>query len=224
MGGRGRSSGKGLVGGGGFVTPGALGGSAGSASAGPDHAEVPKEEIQRAVDAAIARMPARVRTLLESQGTKTHVLTVKEAVKLAGPDAKNWRGFYAPKSRQAHVIVDNFQHAGGGRNSGMTALHELGHAYDYQRTPGTRLTDTPGFKAALAKDQKNLQRVKLSAGQRERMQYLHYPAGSRAKEIFAETFAAIYGVGRPKPAKQWNNSQRIKTAYPNVTKFIKGLK
>lgn len=221
MGGRGRSSGAGRAGGGSTRTTRgggfAAGGSGGGSLPAGDHSDQDlREEVARSVD----RIPLSLRKMLALRGVALQVQNNRVQA------SQGRRGSYNNSTKTARVYIESFKHLHGPQNAGMTALHELGHAVDYQKSPGSRISAGKSFRDALAKDQKLLQNRRLSAHQRRGLTYQHYPVGQRTGEIFAEGFAIAHGRGRPGPGRagEWNNSRLFQKVYPNVMKVIRGIK
>jgi len=146
--------------------------------------------------------------------------TVTDAVKSAGPAAKNWNGFYDQDTKTVHVILEQFLRPGGGgtRNAGMTALHEVGHAFD----DILKVSQSPAFQQAHAADVEKLRGKKMTESLRSKLRYDDYPHdAARRAEVFAEAVAVQYGEGRRTPAAEWVNSTQFRRTWTSSIEVVR---
>lgn len=196
------------------------GGGGGASQAGDGGGQVTQAQVEAKAAEQYERLPEQTRRVLEQHGVRPQVVTLSEARRMRS-DADELHGFVHPQTKTANVILDPFQRPEGGglRNAGMTALHELAHAY----ADLTGADETPQFREAYNHDLDRIAKRKMTETQRDGLTYQHYPVDARPSEVWSEGVAVLYGEGRPIPAEEWNNSTAFRKSWRETLSVIREL-
>lgn len=207
MGGRGMASRRGGGGGG-----------AAAAGSGPPSDGITMAEVDTHVAAQVDKLPRPVAEVIVREGVKYEVID-RDAARRLDPGTVDLAGWYDPRRKIAYVVHDAERGRAGLRDAGMTILHELGHAYHV----ATGAAFTPEFDAAYAAGRTRIAGMKsLSDAQRRRLIFEKYGTeAERQAEVWSESFAIVYGEGRPKPAVNWNNSRQFQQVWREAVDVVR---
>lgn len=179
--------------------------------------------VYNEVAEALSYLSDKTKNVLRSGGCKILIAptilhacpelrNTKPGAYLHGGNYNNCPGLFMP-SRKTLYIAETASWRNSppqlNRWAVRTALHELGHAYDFCRG---HLSNKAAFKQASKKDHQKLTNT-------TRQTYWYYTQESRGDaELFAELFSVIHGRGGLD-----SKAANMPGVFPNCTKYLRNL-
>lgn len=194
------------------------GGGSGSSAGGAGSPVVTAQQAEEHVAAQVDKLPGSVADVLVREGVTYQVID-RSTARRTDPKAVDLAGWYNLRTKTAYVVFDADRGVAGLQDIGMTVLHELGHAYHV----ATGAAFTSEFDQAYAAGLSRVSSTKtLTASQKRRLTYQDYDTeAERQTEVWSESFAVVYGEGRPKPATNWNNSRQFRKIWAEAVDVVR---